>query len=164
MLQFKRVSMLFIGGALLIGLLLFLTVAAPTAAAPDTVTGLVFLDTNESGLWGPGEPGFGGVTITIETPAYDEFVLESASAREADYEGETDLCSYQDTMVDGEINPSPIRPCEGTWGLPGTSENVRFIVTVTAPEGYYVTSENPQIFVSGTDQAPLDFGIAPLAE
>ncbi len=33
---------------------------------------------------------------------------------------------------------------------------------VTAPEGYYVTSENPQYFFTGNDTNWVDFGIAPI--
>lgn len=175
MTKFKRVSVLLLSLCLLV-----LAAAVPAfALEPDTVTGLVFIDKDLDGVWDTGEEGYGGVwswvedeevwryvgaTVTIVTPAYDEFVLESSGPREADYDGETALCSYQDTLVDDELNPSPARPCVGTWGLPGVSEDVRFAVTVTAPDGYYVTSENPQYFTSGTDQEPLNFGIAPLAE
>ncbi|MBK8985566.1 MAG: hypothetical protein IPM39_05715 [Chloroflexi bacterium] len=172
--KMKRISVL------LFSLCLFAFVAAvPTfAAEPDSVTGLVFIDKELDGIWDAGEEGYSGVwswvedeeiwrhvgaIVTITSPAYDEFVLESSGPREAEYDGESALCSYQDTLVDDELNPSPIRPCVGTWGLPGVSEDVRFMVTVTAPAGYYVTSENPQYFTTGTDQGPLNFGIAPLA-
>ena len=170
----KRLSVL-----LLSFCLLALLVVPTLAAAPDNVHGLVFVDTDKDGVWDAGEVGYDGVlswdedeevwrhvgaTVTIITPAYDEYVLESAGARDPDYDGETALCSYQDTVVNDDLNNSPIRPCEGTWGLPGVTDGIRYEVSVTAPEGYYVTSENPQYFTSGTDQAPLDFGIAPLAD
>ena len=161
------------------GLLALIVVVPALAAAPDNVYGLVFVDSDEDGVWDVGEAGYDGeltwledeevwrnvgATITIITPAYDEYELTSAGARDADYDGETALCSYQDTVVDDELNESPIRPCSGTWGLPGVTEDVRYEVWLTAPDGYYVTSENPQYFTTGSGQESLDFGIAPLSD
>ena len=155
-------------------MLLLVGIVVPTfAAGPDNVYGLVFIDDDRDGVWDPGEAGYGGeqtwideegieryvgATITLISPAYDEFALESAGYRELD-EGEVDLCSYQDSVVDDEINENPLRPCSGTWGLPGTSSDVRWEVWLTAPEGYETTSENPQYFNTGSDQPSLDFGL-----
>lgn len=173
--KIKRVSVL-----LLSSVLLALFVVGPAlAAAPDNVYGLVFIDDDGDGVWDVGESGYDGewtwledeavwrnvgATITIITPAYDEYVLTSAGARAVDYDGETAVCSYQDTVVDDEMNESPVRPCSGTWGLPGVSEDVRYEVWLTAPDGYTVTSQNPLTFTTGSGQAALDFGIAPVAD
>jgi hypothetical protein len=159
-------------------MLLLVVIVVPTfAAAPDNVHGLVFLDDDRDGVWDPGEAGYGGeltwveelgieryigATITLISPNYDEYTLESAAYRELD-EGEVDLCSYQDSVVDGEINENPIRPCSGTWGLPGVSSDVRWEVWVTPPGGYEITYENPQYFTSGSGQLPIDLGIAPIS-
>ena len=173
--KMKRVSVLLLGSCLLA----LFVVAPALAAAPDNVYGLVFLDEDGDGVWDVGESGYDGemtwledeevwrnigATITIITPAYDEYVLTSAGARAADYDGETAVCSYQDTVVDDELNESPVRPCSGTWGLSGVSEGVSYEVWLTAPDGYTVTSQNPQVFTTGSGQAALDFGIAPVAD
>lgn len=142
------------------------------------VPGLVFIDDNLDGIWQPGEAGYGGelvwnedsgmneyvgAEIMLISPAYDEVELTSGAWRELE-EGETNFCTPQDLFIDGELNPHSVRPCSGAWGMPSTIEDVRWEVWVTAPEGYYVTSENPQYYTTGTEQMPLDFGIAPLAE
>lgn len=78
-------------------LLLSLGVGSAFAAVQYTshVTGLVFIDTNQNGVWDAGEEGYGGelqwvedegvtryvgTTVTVMTPAYDEYDLETASA------------------------------------------------------------------------------------
>ena len=163
---------------LIVSTLLLLTmvvVFSTASAAKCNVQGLVFIDTNENGVWDAGEAGYGGeylwdadeeemrymgAEITVITPAYDEFELESAGHRELD-ENEEDLCCYQDYVVDDEINETPRRPCDGTFGLPIAEENVRLEVWVTAPEGYRVTSPNPQYVTTDVEMVPVDFGIAP---
>jgi hypothetical protein len=104
-----------------------------------------------------------GATVKILTPAYDEFILESAGYRELE-EGEEYLCCHQDAMVDDEVNSNQNRPCVGTWGLPGIPDDIRLEVWITPPEGYILTSENPQYFITGEDSKPLDFGLAPISE
>lgn len=171
----KRVTL----SGLLVLILLVIGFAVPAfAATPDNVHGLVFIDDNLNGVWDAGEAGYGGeylydnnaeefryvgATITLLSPAYDDFELESASFRELG-ENEEVVCSQQDTIVNDEFveEEYQMRPCSGTWGLPGTSNDIRWEVTVTAPDGYYLTSENPQYFTTGANNAPLDFGIAPI--
>ncbi|MCA9923222.1 MAG: hypothetical protein KC419_00050 [Anaerolineales bacterium] len=125
------------------------------------VPGLVFVDSNENGVWEYGEAGFGGATITLISPAYDEFELLSAGYRDLD-EDETVACSQQDTANDGEINPMQVRPCAGTWGLTHAGDDIRWEVWLTVPAGYTVTSPNPQYFTTGETTMPVDFGIAPV--
>lgn len=135
---------------ILFGLLLLTlsgTVASGEAATPDNAYGLVFIDSDRDGVWDPGEAGYGGASVTLN----NTYTLETAS--------ESESCTPQDLAVDGEINPNPVRPCVGTWGMPGTSSNVSWIVWLRIPEGYMLTSDNPQTFISGTDADPVDFGI-----
>ena len=161
---------------LLGSMLLLVGIVVPIfAAGPDNVHGLVFIDDDQDGVWDTGEAGYGGeltwvdeegveryvgASVTLISPAYDEFMLESAGYRELD-EGEVDLCSYQDSVIDDEINENPIRPCSGTWGLPGSSSDVRWEVWLTPPDGYEITSENPQYFTTGSGQESIDFGLTP---
>jgi hypothetical protein len=152
-------------------------VTVVTAEGKSDVQGLVFIDDNRNGVWDPDEAGYGGemqwdaviemdryvgTTVTIITPAYDEFAVETSPYR-APEEWETVVCTQQDLLIDGEINPNPIRPCSGTWGLPVVANETYLEIWVTAPEGYYITSQNPQYFLTGTDESWVDFGIAPIA-
>ncbi len=141
------------------------------------VPGLVFIDNNLDGVWQPGEAGYGGeltwieddlmekyvgATIMLISPAYDEFTLTSGAYRELE-EGETHFCTPQDLFIDGERNLNPVRPCSGAWGLPTWMEDVRWEVWLTAPAGYTITSPNPQYYITGSGQMPIDFGIAPVS-
>lgn len=174
---FKRKRFVFI----IVTILLLVMVSAASAETCQTVQGLVFIDDNLNGVWDEGEAGYGGemqtveeddgwmheeyvgATVTIYTPAYDEFVLTSAGYSELG-EDEEYLCCHQDAMLDeDEANPNQVRPCTGTWGLPGIPNDIRLEVWVTPPEGYVLTSENPQYFITGEDTEPLDFGLAPVA-
>ncbi len=163
----------FVVSALLL-LAMFVGLSTASAARCD-VHGLVFIDTNENGVWDIGEAGYGGklmwdadqeveryvgTKITVITPAYDEFELESAGYRELN-DNEEDLCCYQDYVVDDKINADPKRPCSGTFGLPIAANNVRLEVWVTTPAGYRLTSPNPQIVTTGAGMVPVDFGIVP---
>lgn len=140
------------------------------------VPGLVFIDDNLDGVWQPGEAGYGGAlswiedegvtryvgaTITLISPAYDEWDLTSAGYREPK-EGTTVACTQQDLIIDGEFNPHPMRPCSGTWGMGHAGDDVRWEVWLTAPDGYTITSSNPQYYVTGSGQMPVDFGITPI--
>lgn len=157
--------------------------AAPTAYSmvvegTGFVPGLVFIDDNEDGVWQPGEAGYGGewrwvedeeqsryvgATITLISPAYDEFEVETMPYRELE-EDEEIVCTQQDLVLeDGEINPDPVRPCSGTWGLSHAGDDVRWEAWLTVPDGYRLTSVNPQYYVTGSGQMPLDFGIAPIS-
>jgi hypothetical protein len=149
---------------------------AVAAAGKSDIQGLVFIDDNRNGVWDVGEAGYGGemewddliemeryvgTTVTVITPAYDEIAVETSPYRELE-EGETVACTQQDLVIDDEINPNPVRPCSGTWGLSGVADETYLEIWVTAPEGYYITSENPQYFYTGSDDFWVDFGIAPI--
>ena len=140
------------------------------------VPGMVFIDTNLNGIWDIGEAGYGGeltwikkdnesryvgATITLISPAYDEFKLTSAGHRTLE-EGEVMPCTQQDLVYEGDLNPHPVRPCVGTWGLPHAGDDIRWEVWLTTPTGYKVTSANPQYFTTGQNSVPVDFGIAPI--
>jgi hypothetical protein len=142
------------------------------------VPGLVFIDDNEDGIWQLSEAGYGGewqwvedeemsryvgATITLISPAYDEFEVETMPYRELE-ENEEVACTQQDLLLeDGELNPNPVRPCSGAWGLSHAGDDVRWEVWLTAPDGYRLTSANPQYYVTGSGQMPLDFGITPIS-
>jgi len=167
---------------IVVAVLLLVMVTGASAQHCQTVQGLVFIDDNMNGVWDVGEAGYGGemqtveeddgwmhdeyvgATVTIYTPAYDDFVLTSAGYSELG-EDEEFLCCHQDAMLnEDDINPNQVRPCVGTWGLPGIPDDIRLEVWVTAPDGYVLTSENPQYFITGEDSAPLEFGLAPVEE
>lgn len=161
---------------LLMMMALVVSAVGVSAASKSDVQGLVFIDDNLNGVWDEGEAGYDGewmwdedseayryvgATVTVTTPSYEEITAESAPYREPD-EDETIVCTQQDLVVDGEINPNPTRPCSGTWGVPRLENDSYLTITLTPPEGYTVTSENPQIFLTGTDTDWVDFGIAPI--
>lgn len=167
---------------IIVTVLLLVMVTGASAQHCETVQGLVFIDDNMNGVWDVGEAGYGGemqtveeddgwlhdeyvgATVTIYTPAYDEFVLTSAGYRELG-EDEEYLCCHQDAMLnEDDPNPNQVRPCIGTWGLPGIPDDIRLEVWVTAPAGYVLTSENPQYYITGEDSGPLEFGLAPIDE
>lgn len=152
-----------------------LTAGIVAAEGKTEVLGLVFIDDNMNGVWDPGEAGYGGewkyddvremeryvgATVSIETPSYEVIDLETAGYR-ALREDEKVSCSVQDTLVDDELNPLPVRPCSGTWGLPRVEKDSYLTITLTPPDGYVVTSENPQLYLTGKDTGFVDFGIAP---
>lgn len=177
---FKITRMVTLAAVLLLG-------AAGTvfAGSNNTVNGLVFVDSNMNGVWDTGEEGYKGewveywednalveryIGATVSLSPDDgvtAYTLESAGYRalteDEIADGLTDVCTYQDyTTADGDINASPTRPCEGTWGFPQAGETgLVWKVWVTAPEGYVVTSQNPQTYVAGSGADPLNFGIAP---
>jgi hypothetical protein len=167
---------------IVVAVLLLVMVTGASAQHCETVQGLVFIDDNLNGVWDVGEAGYGGemqtveeddgwmhdeyvgATVTIYTPAYDDFVLTSAGYSELG-EDEEFLCCHQDAMLnEDDVNPNQVRPCVGTWGLPGIPDDIRLEVWVTAPDGYVLTSENPQYFITGEDSAPLEFGLTPVEE
>lgn len=149
-------------------------VGVASASQPNYVTGLVFIDDNQNGIWDAGEQGYGGeeqwvaaegvtryvgTTITIMTPAYDTYELATAGANST--------CTVQNFQVDenGNVVQDATRPCAGTFGMSFKRDNnldLRLEVSLTVPDGYKLTSANPQVFVMGQDSAPLDFGIVPL--
>lgn len=146
-----------------------------TVEGTGFVPGLVFIDDNLNGVWDVGEAGYGGAfvwdedhemmryvgaTVTFISPAYDEYEVETRGYRELE-EFETATCAQQDLVVNGDINPNPVRPCSGTFGLTHAGDDVRWEVVLTVPEGYTLTSENPQYYTTGSGQMPVDFGIAP---
>jgi hypothetical protein len=155
---------------------LFASAASVNATRHD-VQGLVFMEDNLNGVWDVGEAGYNGewqwieddgafrfvgATVTILTPAYDEFEVETLGYREFE-EGEDVFCTQQDlVMEDGELNSNPVRPCAGTWGIPVSADDTYLQISITPPEGYTVTSSNPQYCVTGDDEW-MDFGIAPMA-
>lgn len=160
-----------------IALLFSMGVGGASAAISHTsqVTGLVFIDSNQNGVWDIGEEGYGGklqwvadeevtryvgTTVTVMTPAYDEYEFETA--------GYNSSCTVQGFDVDeyGNIVQVPTRPCAGTFGMSfrtdPTGLDIRLEVTATPPEGYKLTSPAMQTFIIGKDTEPLDFGIIPL--
>lgn len=149
-----------------------------TVEGSGFIPGLVFIDSNLNGVWDVGEAGYGGqlgwvketeltryvgAEITFTSPAYDEFVVESMGYRNLD-EDETVICSQQDLVIDGKINDNPLRPCEGTFGLTHAGDDVRWMVSIDVPDGYKLTSANPQYYTTNTGQMPVDFGIVPIED
>jgi hypothetical protein len=106
--------------------------------------------------------------ITLMQPGSDPddaIVLESAGYREPeDHETAANVCTKQDYEVDNDVgvNLNALRPCMGTWGLVGAGDEVTWGVWVTPPDGYVLTSPNPQYYPTGSGRPPLDFGIKPI--
>ena len=165
---------------------------AVAAGSDTHIYGLVFVDSNLNGVWDPGEEGYTGqwqeswaddeyisefVGATVSFHAGDPdnpILLASAvpnSTTAAYAENGQDLCTYQDlTLDDGDdadsapdVNATTSRPCFGTFGLrPAGESGAYWTVQVTPPEGYVVTSTNPQYVTAGSDTGWVDFGIAPV--
>ncbi|MBN1315576.1 MAG: hypothetical protein JXA42_08910 [Anaerolineales bacterium] len=155
-------------------ILLAAGVGIVSAARTNYVTGLVFIDANQNGVWDAGEQGYGGelqwvdsegvtryvgTTVTVMTPAYDQFELTTA--------GMNASCTDQSLQVDenGNLIESAVRPCAGTFGMSFKRDDdldLRLEVSITVPEGYKLTSPNPKVYVIGQDAAPVDFGVVPL--
>jgi len=164
--------------ALALVMMLFIG-ATNVGATRHDVQGLVFLDDNLNGVWDVGEEGYGGhyewvpgedvfryvgATVTLLTPAYDEFEVESLGFRELG-KGEGIACTQQDYLMadDETVNPDAVRPCLGTFGFPLTADETYMQISVTPPEGYMLTSTNPQACVTGeAEREWMDFGIAPI--
>ena len=166
---------------LVVTILLLVMTTGIYAEHLQTAQGLVFIDDNQNGVWDSGEAGYGGqmqmveeddgwmheeyvgATVTIFTPAYDDFVVTSAPYRELGADEEF-LCSHQDMMLDDDkVNPNQQRPCTGTFGVPGIPDDIRLEVWVTAPAGYVLTSANPQYYITGEESKLLDFGLVPVS-
>ncbi len=159
-------------------------------AQEDThVFGSVFVDANMNGVWDPGEEGYigewkewwdadegvnmkayVGTTVTLNPGDTDEIITLTTAGGRGLNEGEQDLCTYMDRVIaDGpdedeelDINPSPLRPCNGTFGLrPAGPKEMIWEVTLTPPAGYSVTSANPQYVEIADDTPVVEFGIAP---
>lgn len=167
---------------LVVTILLLVMATGAYAEHTDTVQGLVFIDDNLNGIWDVGEAGYGGqmqlveeddgwmheeyvgATVTVYTPAYEDYILHSAPYKELG-EDEEFLCTHQDAMVnEDEVNTNQQRPCTGTFGMPSVPHDIRLEVWVTAPDGYVLTSENPQYLITNEDSTLLDFGLAPIGD
>ena len=169
---------MFVLVALALLMVLFIGATNVSATRHD-VQGLVFIDDNLNGVWDVGEEGYSGeyqwvedeevfryvgATVTVLTPAYDEIEVESLGFRELG-KGEGIACTQQDMMMEDEetVNSNAVRPCLGTWGVPLTANETYMQITVTPPEGYFLTSTNPQFCVTGEEEREwMDFGIAPM--
>ncbi len=182
---FKLISILAVVVVTLLG-----TTAVFAQGDQDThLYGSVFVDSNMNGVWDPGEEGYigtwkewwdedqgltikayVGTTVTLNPGDPDGAVTLTTAGGRGLNEGEEDLCTYLDSVIaDGpdddeelDINPSPGRPCNGTFGLrPAGPKEMVWEVTVTAPAGYSVTSPNPQYVEITSDTPIVAFGIAP---
>lgn len=165
-------------------LALMLAMTMGTVLAQDThIYGLVFIDSNGNGVWDSGEQGYPGVYREYwdddEEMQIEEYVGAEVSFFAGNEEeiitlrtaGMTSDCTVQDYVVETDdeddddglmVNPSPGRPCAGTFGLrPAGEDETVWRVTLTPPDGYVVTSQNPVSYEIGKDQGPIDFGIAP---
>lgn len=163
--------------AVTILLVLLLNIGAVNASHRNDILGMVFIDANLNGIWDVGEEGYGGeymwlededvfrykgATLTVTTPAYDEYTVESAGFVEL-AKGQEINCTRQDLVdFDGDYNADANRPCTGAWGWPVSAKDVYMQVELTVPEGYFVTTANPQFCYTGEEEY-MDFGIAPLA-
>ncbi|MEM8859468.1 MAG: hypothetical protein AAGD96_14160 [Chloroflexota bacterium] len=181
------------GRALIIGSIVMLIVlAAQTAfAAPPTyITGLVYIDSNENGVWDAGEPGYGGMKDVREDDNGDwiedyygtpiTFVSAGGDAVEDGYEimssglivpdpddvyEDQELCTAQ-SLEAVEVDELDVatRPCEGTFGFIafGVDGESWWDVEMTVPDGYRATTATKvTIGVLSGEDTTIDFGIAP---
>jgi hypothetical protein len=172
-------QLLLVVGAVVV---LLLVLVAPAAALVDRdyISGLVYLDANENGVWDPGEEGYAGeygvlkegddwvwrhrgttVTFTsIGGGPNDPFVVESAPTRDMeDHESDGDICTRQDLEKSLDEGYTAERPCEGTFGMISWADDITWEVTIVVPEGYKLTSDSTLQFRSGEEVPACDFGI-----
>ena len=142
---------------LLVAMLVVGSVATVSATRHD-IQGLVFIDDNLNGVWDEGEAGYEGVmqwdedldvmryvgaTVTVLTPAYEEYEVETLGFRELE-ENEAVVCTQQDlVMSDGDLNPNPVRPCFGTYGLPLTADDTYLEISLQAAPATSAPRINP---------------------
>ena len=161
---------------------LLVVLVAPAAALADRdyISGLVYLDVNENGVWDMGEEGYGGeygvakegddwiwryrgTTLTftpIGSGPDDPFVVESAPFREmVGHEKDGNTCTRQDLDDGLDEGYVPARPCDGTFGMISWADHVTWEVTIDVPEGYSLTSDSALRFTTGTSNPACDFGI-----
>jgi pimeloyl-ACP methyl ester carboxylesterase len=170
---------------------LFVGFGAVVSADSDSqIFGLVYIDSNRNGVWDAGEEGYPGIWQDYWDPDKEEWVqhylgtpitfsagdeqnaitLRTAGAQDL---GDDDaMCHCQDYLTadgpddddDMDVNAHPMRPCSGTYGLrPAGEDGTVWRVTLTAPDGYIVTSPNPVYYEVGKDTGPVDFGLAPIS-
>lgn len=164
-------------------LLLVLAIPASAVVGRDFIGGLVYLDTNQNGVWDEGEEGYGGdygvakegkdwvwryrgttVTFTpIGSGPSDPYVVESAPFREMeDHEKDGNTCTRQDFEESIDEGYVAARPCEGTFGMISWADDVTWEVTIEVPEGYELTSESTLTFTTGEEVPMCDFGVVPV--
>lgn len=179
------------GRALIVGSIVMLMVFAAQsafAAQATYITGLVYIDSNENGVWDAGEPGYGGVQDVRENdegdwveeyfgtpisfvaaggdPVEDGTSLLSAGTFIPDEDDDREeFCTSQSLeATDVDDLDVPVRPCEGTFGF------ITFVdgeswwdIEMTVPAGYQATTPTKMtISVLSGEGGTIDFGIVPL--
>ncbi len=166
-----------------------LTTPASALVKPYVISGVVYLDANENGVWDPGEEGYGGEygvakegddwvwryrgTDVIFSPlgsgpderAGDDpvFIAESAPFREMEEnEKNGNVCTRQDFEEGLDEGFVARRPCQGTFGMIAWADDVTWEVTIDVPEGYALTSNSVLTFTTGEEVPYCDFGIIPV--
>jgi parallel beta-helix repeat protein len=106
-------------------------------AAPNTINGTVYNDTNENGTQDSGESGKSGVTVTL-------------------YKS-TDATFGSDT-----VSATTTTASDGTYSFSGVTQG-NYFVSITKPTNYSETTSNPGsliTFASENETASRDFGVA----
>ena len=57
---------------------------------------------------------------------------------------------------------SPILILFHTWSFPRLPIDMWVMVTLTAPEGYTITSDSTHLILTGTDTGWINFGVVPI--
>lgn len=166
--------------------MLMLVLVAPASALVDRdyISGLVYLDANENGVWDAGEEGYAGeygvakegdewvwrhrgttVTFTSVGSGPGAYVVESAPTRDMeDHESDGNICTRQDLKKALDEGYTAERPCEGTFGMISWADDITWEVTIDVPEGYALTSDSTLTFRTGEDVPACDFGIVAVGE
>lgn len=167
----KRIS-LSVFAFVAVAALLILVARSAFAQPKQYLTGLVYIDSNQNGMWDKGEEGYKGAygvakengnwiwryrgtDVTFKgmgSGPKDAIVLQTAGHRGLN-DGEVDPCSRQG---DG-------RPCNGTFGMRSTASNVTWQVSLKVPQHYRLTTPGMVNVRSGVANKPIEFGIAPMA-
>lgn len=157
-----------------------------SAADPAYITGLVYIDENQNGVWDAGESGYEGVYDVREVgtdrwewanygtevsftaaggdPEDDGTTLLTAGLALPDEDGEVEICttqSYEESLDDGTV---ALRPCEGTFGFIVFADfESWWDVSLTVPAGYQSTTPTDvTVGIIDNESVVVDFGIVPV--
>ena len=156
------------GAVIVLAMLMFVMVGS-TFANPSYINGLLFIDSNQNGVWDVGEEGYKGVYGSYEKNGAWEWgyqgtqVLFKGVGAGPEEAIVVETAGYQETEA-GEAactQQGSGRPCAGTFGFISFVDGITWQAAVAVPDGYRLTTAGMQTVVSGADNGTVDFGIVP---